>query len=662
MGSVREPVVIILAAVDHECNINSRKRRGGPTLNWYEVQPVVFAAEGDVLLVLDCCYAAQAARGRESRTIELLAASGVKQRTPQPGDYSFTAVLMRVMKRMLQEAGHIVVIKLYERLFQETAPDEELVEQPFHFFIAEGGGSIDLKPRAKPNALDRTQYALPSALLSLTVSLSQKPDRATMRRLGVWLKTAVPRTISSVDVERILLRTETIQEFLLARHDSALRTAIESDFSQSEQNERAELVSPFLSRARAPLQWSRNEAEDVLIALKEWNDQVYQSMERHLLLDPVFASHKSLTQLERDESAQVLGLDEAARLRMLNMEDVSEPGPYDLPALPYGAVNVEPAATGARSTTIDEVNKGVTIGTMENNLVWVDIFPYESQSDQGRVSAKVKRLATLFVQARSPAFLLAPFLGYIHEPLKNRFGLVFLASRKLGPSLTSQHMNLQDAMSQRRLMPLNRRLGLAFALSRAMSALHAVGWVHKSFCSENIVFICRSEDTSSGKLDAEEAESKIFPVDLDNPRLFGFESARPTNAISSQTREFRLSRLLYTHPERWGRPSVIFGALHDIYALGVMLLEVGCWKQASRMDRRGRGFSDRQNENEVRDELLAVAKEQLPHLAGESYSQAVITCLDGSLADGLKEGSEGLELHQAFGKRVLIPLGRCTYA
>lgn len=79
-----------MAAVDHECNISSRKRRGGPTLNWYEVQPVVFAAEGDVLLVLDCCYAAQAARGRESRTIELLAASGVKQRTPQPGDYSFT--------------------------------------------------------------------------------------------------------------------------------------------------------------------------------------------------------------------------------------------------------------------------------------------------------------------------------------------------------------------------------------------------------------------------------------------------------------------------------------------------------------------------------------------------------------------------------------------
>ncbi|KAL8920334.1 MAG: hypothetical protein Q9208_006305 [Pyrenodesmia sp. 3 TL-2023] len=455
------------------CNINSRQRKGGPTLNWYEVQPVVFAAEGDVLLVLDCCYAAQAARGRESRTIELLAASGVKQRTPPPGDSPFTAVLMKVMKRMLQKAGHVVVHKLYEELFKETDPHEELFEQPFHFFIAEGGGSIVLKPRQKPGALDQTQNAWPSALLSLTVSLSQKPDRSTMRRLGVWLKTAVPRTISSVDVERILLRTETIQEFILARRDSGLRTAIQTDLGQSEQSERVGLMPP-LSRTRAPLHGSRKEAEDVLFALKVWNDQVYQSMERHLLLDPGFASHKSLT--------------------------------------------------------------------------------------------------------------------------------------------------------------------------------------------ENVVFLYSSDDTSSGKADAKEAESSVLPLDLDDPRLFGFEAARPRDAISSQTREFHLSRLLYTHPERWGRPGVNFGALHDIYALGVTLLEVGCWKPALRMDRRGRGFGDRRNENDVRDDLLAVAREQLPHLTGESFSQAVIACLDGSLADGLKEGSEGLGLHQAFGKRVLIPLGRCTYA
>ena len=651
-----------MVATNDEYDIDYRKRSGGPTLNWYEVQPVIFAAEGDVLLILDCCYAAQAARGRENRTIELLAASGVKQRTPPPGNYSFTAVFLRVMERMLQDAGRIVVAKIYERLFQETAPDEELVDQPFHFFLAEGGGSIVLKPMEKSSAIDRTQCTMPSALLFLTVSLSQQPDRSTMRRLGVWLKTAVPRTISSVDVERVLLRTETIQDFLLAQRDAALRSAVEDDFSQSEQSERTELVSPALSRARAPFQRSQNEAENVLIALKDWNDRVYQSMEKHLLLDPYFASHKNLTQLESDESARLLGLDQAAKLRLLNMGGVSEPAQYEIPALPYGAVKIEPIATSTNSTTIEDVNKGVKIGVLENRQVWVDFLPYEDSSDRGRAFAKVKLLAALFIQAKSPTFLLAPFLGYIHEPLKNRFGLIFLASRELNPALASRCRSLQDAIGQSRLMPLNRRMGLAFTLSRALSALHAVGWLHKNFCSENIVVIDRSGDASSGRPDADEAESRTLPLDIADLHLFGFESARPKDTVSSQTREFRPSRLLYTHPERWGRPSVVFGALHDVYALGVVLLEVGCWKQASRMDPRGRGFSGRRNENQVRDELLAVAREQLPHLAGESYSQAVVACLDGSLADGLKEGSEEFDLHQAFGKRVLVPVGRSAYA
>ncbi|KAL9610414.1 MAG: hypothetical protein Q9167_004869 [Letrouitia subvulpina] len=664
-GSTVQSLLVIYYAghgdpsLDRKRAIWAAKRKEGPILNWYEVQPVVFAAEGDVLLILDCCYAAQAARGRESRTIELLAASGVKQRTPQPGDYSFTVILIRVMRRMLQEAGYIVLDKLYERLFRETAPDEELVEQPFHFFIAEGGGSIVLKPKAKSLITDRRQDAWPSALLSLTVSLSQKPDRSTMRRLGVWLKTAVPRTISSVDVERVLLHTETIQQFLLARRNSSLQTAIQSDFNQYEQNEPPTHVSASLTRARVPLQGSWNQAEDVLMALKEWNDNVHQSIERHLLLDPAFASHKSLTQLEGDKSAQVLGLDKAARLRMLNMEDGFEPGLHDLQALPYGAVKTESAVTGAFSKTKDKGGRGITTGVLDDDRVWVELLPYESENarDQGIVSAKVKRLASLFAQAANPAFLLAPCLGYIHEPLKNRFGLVFRVGPRTGSSFSSQHMTLQDAIGQRGTMPLNRRIRLAFALSRALSALHAVGWVHKSLCSENIVFSCLSGETS----DIKTAENIVSSLDLDSPRLLGFESARPTDAISSQTREYRLSRLIYTHPERWGRPNVTFEPLHDLYALGIILLEVGCWKQASRMDPHGREFNETRNENKVRDQLLAVAREQLPHRAGESYSQAVTACLDGSLANGLGKGSEELDLHKAFGRRVLIPLGRCTY-
>ena len=78
-------------------NFNASKAVGGPTLNWYEVQPILLGWEGDILMILDCCYAAQAGRDRQSRIIELLAASANNKRTPPAGPYSFTTILMGVM-------------------------------------------------------------------------------------------------------------------------------------------------------------------------------------------------------------------------------------------------------------------------------------------------------------------------------------------------------------------------------------------------------------------------------------------------------------------------------------------------------------------------------------------------------------------------------------
>ncbi|KAF4540152.1 Het-s domain protein [Lasiodiplodia theobromae] len=41
-----------------------------------------------------------------------------------------------------------------------------------------------------------------------------------------------------------------------------------------------------------------------------------------------------------------------------------------------------------------------------------------------------------------------------------------------------------------------------------------------------------------------------------------------------------LERNLYRHPDRQGRPKTSFSKLHDIYALGVVLLEIGLWEMA----------------------------------------------------------------------------------
>ena len=44
-------------------------------MNWFEIQPSLYAAEGDVLILLDCCHAALKTRGTKKGKMEVLAAS-----------------------------------------------------------------------------------------------------------------------------------------------------------------------------------------------------------------------------------------------------------------------------------------------------------------------------------------------------------------------------------------------------------------------------------------------------------------------------------------------------------------------------------------------------------------------------------------------------------
>jgi len=37
---------------------------------------------------------------------------------------------------------------------------------------------------------------------------------------------------------------------------------------------------------------------------------------------------------------------------------------------------------------------------------------------------------------------------------------------------------------------------------------------------------------------------------------------------------------IYRHPERQGKPQTTFKTIHDLSALGIVLLEIGLWKPA----------------------------------------------------------------------------------
>jgi serine/threonine protein kinase len=161
--------------------------------------------------------------------------------------------------------------------------------------------------------------------------------------------------------------------------------------------------------------------------------------------------------------------------------------------------------------------------------------------------------------------------------------------------------------------------------------------VHKGIKPENILVM-----TNPGALPKND-----FPYVLGWPFLVGFERSRPASAHSGKFGEVRLADSLYQHPSRWGVVAEeAFTMQHDIYSLGVVLLEIGLWQPLvwyNKMLERheySHLFSDvfqardadvnitrSQHALTVKRRLLDLAQ-QLPPTMGETYADVVIACLN----------------------------------
>lgn len=140
------------------------------------------------------------------------------------------------------------------------------------------------------------------------------------------------------------------------------------------------------------------------------------------------------------------------------------------------------------------------------------------------------------------------------------------------------------------------------------------------------------------------------------------------------------SHNLYRHPTRQGEaPEEMYSMQHDIYSLGVCLLEIGLWtsfvacddvstnstvnvpglpeatSQLSPRDRKKRSY-------EVKRVLTALAMSELPSRMGERFSAVVVSCLtcldkDSALGsvDALLEDDNGIILGVSYIQKVRAP-------
>lgn len=215
---------------------------------------------------------------------------------------------------------------------------------------------------------------------------------------------------------------------------------------------------------------------------------------------------------------------------------------------------------------------------------------------------------------------------------RNEFSIIFrLPSTKSEPrTLRSCLINMAYTDS------LSDRFILANQLARAVHSVHLFGFVHKNIRPETILLI-GNDDLSLG-----------------SAFLIGFDSFRMASGKTLRKGEASWERCLYQHPDRIGTVSTRdYIMQHDIYSLGVCLLELGLWDSfVSYPD--GDSFSTNEKPLSLgrtailgpsrgllfQDHLLTLARGELRRRMGTRYSDVVITCLTCLDAGNVDFGEE----------------------
>jgi hypothetical protein len=191
------------------------------------------------------------------------------------------------------------------------------------------------------------------------------------------------------------------------------------------------------------------------------------------------------------------------------------------------------------------------------------------------------------------------------------------------PPLTSgnsEPVTLQAALvrPEGKRPTLPQRFNIAVMLAESVLQFHLGDWLHKAICSSNIIFFTNRQTDQ---------------LDFSAPFVAGFEFSRPDTVRDQTLDAFRsLNFDVYCHPDLMqvltgegtsGRPR--YQRQYDIYGLGVVLLEIGCWMTVESI------LSKRNASNLTRHErLLQVCTRMLPSRMGSKYKDAVYACLTWS--------------------------------
>ncbi|WKT51430.1 hypothetical protein QSH57_016400 [Fusarium oxysporum f. sp. vasinfectum] len=224
-----------------------------------------------------------------------------------------------------------------------------------------------------------------------------------------------------------------------------------------------------------------------------------------------------------------------------------------------------------------------------------------------------------------------------------RYGIIFCVPTKKYTTLKAILEGSQDNVY------LDDWFNVAKSVTRAVLCLHLAGWLHKGLRSENILYF----------------QDDAGDISFEEPYLAGFEYSREISA-PGQTEGVTddLEANLYRHEEVQGVPEepsqdgqgkptkTTFAMKHDIYSIGIFLLELGLQKPIIQLYEEATQAENYEHSAAAfRKWVLTEALPKLGRSRGKEYMRAAELCLKSEF-----EGASTDEIQQAFYKSVVKPI------
>ena len=627
-----------------------RNSRGTHKADWSLIQPRLgFYQEVHFLVLLDCCFGAQAARTVRKRmvphNVELVAACAMGVKTTCPGPRSFTSILIDELRSLFNESRLARISDVVNGLASRFDSPRESPVRYCGPSIPRGTVYLEQIPAKLGNQTKRER-----AFITLKIALCDDLSDSLEEEMIRWLRNLAPRKVTKLTVEEVIVSTEkahhyifdadrgssstSFQQLSLAGKDEIMRAWHGLSTQLTTIGTQLKRSSAFVNQSTSPAVDVQIEQADPVPSLQDLENGVidlHRSIERHVMaLSDLYKDEKSLLAAVEDRVLQDMGFLPLLQLRL----KVRFPQNLDLLEQPRDAVKCNSTPL-SRFSTIFEATMS------EFDSVLIEYKSYKSaNSALASISTQVlnesaKHLSAILHTETTTKFCNLRCDGWFHEVDNQRFGLIFRQPDERHGIISLRDIILTADRLQR--PTLEQRYFVARRVGDALLQWHTADWVHQGVASHNIIFF-RENDS----------------IDYSTPYLCGFEYSRHIGTPSTPKKIIDFEMNVYRHPSRQGIRSKFHTKRHDIYSYGVLLLEIGVWDLAMHC------FEEKERDDRTRTItplimqriLVNNARIRLKHYMGTAYQDAACKCLTLDL--GVESDNDiDSQLGFAFEDRVL---------